>query len=580
MYQQNVEFIEARDDPDGTSWSGRFSLPFIEPTTHVSLEKQMSTCAPSASSRLHIRAWPRSFPARQLGMWLASLWLAAAPIAQALPAMPVHGEADVHSKGKVTIDGHGKLDYDAEAGLLPILDDTTGRLMASVFYVSYSTAPTTASPRPITFVWNGGPGSNSAQLHMGVGPKRLDTADRLPDWTPSQSERPLVNNADSWLGASDLVFVDPVGSGYSRAVDAKDLPILYSSHGDAEVFAEAIRVYLTRHDAWNRPLYLAGESYGVIRAMLVAEALERRATPVRGVVLISYNFDLGTPTPAYPEDALNLPQFTAAAHYHQRLDPALQALDENAAVAQAQAWTQQEYLPFFANPKAQTTEARSRILAGLARFTGLHEKDIDPAKLTVSTADFADRLLADSGLELGRYDLRMTAPRRAEGTAWLPWIDPSLTPMKGLMNGTSRVFNRYLHQQLGFESDLLYRGPFGNAFHPQPLLNDPKTGFPDDWTAVLWNFDGMAPTGTDAPLRKAMDRNPQLRVLTLRGRYDGWPCESSVESTRAAEPRYASRITNLCLQGGHMWYSERASRSEGRHAFEQFLATDPPSSAD
>lgn len=527
----------------------------------------MPTSMPSARSCCRADAWLRPFAAA------AALWLSG--IAGAAAAVPVHADVQLRSAGRVAVDGHGTLRYGAEAGLLPIHEDATGRLLASVFFVGYSVPAGAGAARPLTFLWNGGPGSNSAQLHMGVGPRRLDAAARLPDWTPAQSERPLVDNADSWLGASDLVFVDPVGTGYSRAAEARDLPTLYTSHGDAEVIAEAIRVYLTRHDAWDRPLYLAGESYGVTRAMLVAEVLERRGMPVRGVVLVSYNLELGTAPAAYPEDALNLPQFTAAAHYHRRLDPTLQALDEASAVARAQAWMQQDYLPFLSAPAAQTPEARRRILDGLVRFTGLRAQDIDAKQLTVSTADFADRLLADRGLELGRYDLRMTAPRRAKDAPWLPGIDPSLQPMAGLMNGTSRVFNRYLRQQLGFDSDLLYRGPFGNAVHPLPRSIDPKSGMPDDWMAQLWDFSQKIPDGAAAPLRKAMDQDPQLRVLTLRGRYDGWPCESSVETTRAAGPRYAARVTNLCLQGGHMWYSERASRAQGRHAFEHFLAASP-----
>jgi len=523
----------------------------------------MSTFLPSASLRHRASHRLRPFAG------VALLWALAAVAA----AQGVHDAAEARSAGRLAVAGHGALDYTAEAGLLPILEDATGRLMASVFYVGYSTAADAGAARPITFLWNGGPGSNAAQLRLGVGPKRLDTANSLPGWTPAQSERSLLDNADSWLGVSDLVFMDPVGSGYSRATDAKDLPLLYSPYGDAEVVAEAIRVYLTRHDAWGRPLYLAGESYGVTRAMLVAQALERRGTPVHGLVLISYSLDLGTPAPAYPEEVLNLPQFAAAAHYHRRLEADPQALDESAVVAQA--WTQQEYLPFLSSPAARTAKARQRILAGLAHFTGLDPGAIDADRLTVATADFADRLLADRGLELGRYDLRMSAPRRAAGTPWLPWNDASPAPMAGLTNGTSRVFNRYLRDQLGFRSDLLYRGPFGNAFHPQPLRSDPGSGLPDDRMAAMWDFSQKVPDGADAPLRRAMDLDPQLRVLTLRGRYDGWPCESSVETTRAASRGHAGQVTSLCQQGGHMWYSERASRVQGRRAFEQFLAADP-----
>lgn len=508
------------------------------------------------------------------GLLLAALCVPAAA------TVAVHDDVQLQASGTVATAQAGVVHYRSEAGLLPIRDDSTGRLMASVFYAGYSAGDAADAARPLTFLWNGGPGSNAAQLHLGVGPKRLDTADRLVDWRPGQNERPLVDNADTWLAASDLVFVDPVGTGFSRAVEADDLKLLYSPHGDAETIAEAIRVYLTRHDAWGRPLYLAGESYGVTRAMLVAEALERRGTPVRGLVLISYDLDLGTPHAAYPDDALNLAQFTAAAHYHQRLAPDLQALDEAGAVAAANAWSRQRYLPSLAAPSTLTAATRAQLLAGLVRYSGLRAQDIDATTLTIPTATFADRLLADRGLELGRYDLRMTQPARAAGTPWLPSHDPSLAPMAGLMNGTSRVFNRYLRSQLGFESDLLYRGPFGNAFHPQPRSTQPDSGLPDDWMAAMWDTRQTIPQGADAPLRRAMDLDPQLRVLSLRGRYDGWPCESTPASTAAAPARYAARVSSLCLSGGHMWYSERASRTQGRRAFEDFLAASSPSSTD
>lgn len=501
---------------------------------------------------------------------LAALALVAAPAAAQVPP---HGDTISVTKHSVTLSDGRKLAYTARAGLLPLYVNDTGERMASIFFISYSLdrAPG-AAPRPITFLWNGGPGSNAAQVHIvGFGPKRVTTGATYPQWGPD-TETPIIDHPDTWLDTSDLVFVDPIGTGFSRATSEKYRDILYSRRGDSEATAEMIRLYLTRFNAWDQPLFLAGESYGVTRAMLVSQALERRRTHLKGVVLISgVDFDVGGETPATLERALYVPHFTPAAWYHKRLPADLQAMSQAAATKEADGWARSVYAPALAKPEALTAAQRAAVFAGLKRYTGIDQPFVDQKTLVLSTAAFGDTLLADKGLELGRYDYRMTKPSRAKDQLWLTWIDPSLMPMMDLMEGTSRVFNDYVRKDLGFESDLLYRGPFGRAFHPEPLNINPQNGYADDWMSSMWDKLQKPETGKAAPLRSAMELNPKLLVMTMNGVYDGWPCEQPAEQTTRAEPFYKSRIANKCYDGGHMWYSDIATRKVAKRDFIDFV---------
>src|SRR5262245_16622220 len=188
----------------------------------------------------------------------------------------------VTTKHQVTIGGR-VLRYTARAGRLPILDNETGEVHGRMFFTAYTLdSALNQSPRPLTFLWNGGPGSSSSLVHLlGFGPRRLQ-----PDGTP-------VDNQGTWLDQTDLVFVDPVGTGYSRPAKPKYGPEFYQTRGDAESVAEFIRVYRNRFEAWEAPLFLAGESYGVTRAAGVAEVLQRRRIAVNGVILIGLALPLG-----------------------------------------------------------------------------------------------------------------------------------------------------------------------------------------------------------------------------------------------------------------------------------------------
>lgn len=505
---------------------------------------------------------------------IAALLSTATPSAAA-PTAP-HGDTIVTTQHSMMLDGR-KLNYTARAGLLPLYVNDTGERMGSIFFIAYSVDPPAgSSPRPITFLWNGGPGSNSAQVHVvGFGPKRMTTPDTYPQWPPN-TEGPLIDNPQTWLAASDLVFVDPPGTGFSRATNNTYRDVLYSNRGDAEAVAEMIRIYLNRFEGWNRPLFLAGESYGVTRAQLVADALEKRRTHLAGLVLISGGIEIKHSASEALQRALALPHLTATAWYHKRLPPDLQALSQEAAAKQAEAWARSVYAPALEAPKNLTPEGRAGILAGLSRFTGADPKVVAAKTLRIPTEQFADSLLADKGLELGRYDLRMTTRARGKGEPWLTWGDPSLTPMMDLMEGSSKVFNAYVRKDLGFESDLLYSGPFGRAFHPESLKFDAKSEGYADWMGAMWSQAPATMPDKPAALANAMTLNPALRVVTMSGMYDGGGCDEVAERTATADPALRDRIENRCYVGGHMWYSDLEARQRARKDFEDFVSKSLP----
>ena len=265
-----------------------------------------------------------------------------------------------------------------------------------------------------------------------------------------------------------------------------------------------IRLYRARYDAFDQPLFLAGESYGTTRAMEVAGDLARRRTPVAGVMLISGFFDVGQTTPRALNQALELSMFTAAAWYHKRLAADLQAMSQDAAVKEAVAWARKTYAPAIENPDAISRRDRATVLAGPpplapASIPRPHVEAKTPAVDRQGDLQRTARLLDDHDEELGRYDARMVVARRdLAGQSWLPTHDPSLAPMLDLMEGTSVPLIRYIRNTLGYHSDLLYRGPFGEAFHPSPMVTNPG-GLSDDWMTLMWNRAPRPPKAEGPP---------------------------------------------------------------------------------
>ena len=320
----------------------------------------------------------------------------------------------VATEHQVVVDGKS-LRYTARAGTLPIRSSETGEIHAQMFFTAYTVARRANEPvRPLTFLWNGGPGSSSSLVHLlGFGPRRLG-----PTGAP-------IDNQGTWLDVSDLVFVDPIGTGYSRPEKAEWGPEFYQTRGDAESVGEFIRMYRNRFEAWDAPVFLAGESFGVTRAAGVADVLERRGIPVSGAILIGLALPLGQLT-AEQRIALNVPTYTAAAFTHKKLPSNLQT-DLQAALRKAEAWAASRYAQALARRDSLSDAERSEVLAELAGFTGIDASAIDRKTLTIPMPQFSEQLLRDRNLIVGRYESRMTAPFDPEQQKMYdPTKDPSL----------------------------------------------------------------------------------------------------------------------------------------------------------
>jgi carboxypeptidase C (cathepsin A) len=476
-------------------------------------------------------------------------------------------DAGVEAGGIVTTThaiqlGGKALGYTARAGQLPIRHNETGETRGNIFFVAYSVpADPGRPPRPVMFAWNGGPGSNASLLHVtAMGPRRLTMGDVYPTADPAQMSA-LVDNEATWLDDADLVFVDPVGTGFSRPTSAEYGAEFYDTVGDIESLAEFIRVYRVRFQALEAPVFLAGESYGSRRAAAVAEVLERNGIHVAGLVLISGDLGIGSLS-APLATALSIPSYTATALYHGKLSREL-TRDHERTVRDAMRWARSDYAPALANVDGLGSTERAAILQQLARFTGLPESSLDREKLSIALPAFADRLLEKENRVLGRYDSRLSRPRKASEGQFDPREDASLSPLEGRISGNSPVMNRYLRDVLRYENDLLYVGPFGGAWPP-------PTTFRGDWMSVRWNRKNPGPT---EPLRTAMTMNPALTVLAAFGIYDlVIPPGPRAYVIEQLEPDVRRRITFTEYVGGHSFYLDAATRMQFKRDGAAFVA--------
>jgi carboxypeptidase C (cathepsin A) len=484
-----------------------------------------------------------------------------------LLAQPQPEEPIVVTHHQVTV-GAKTLPYTTRAGRLPIRDNDTGEVRGNMFFVTYTLDRAAGSSvRPLTFLWNGGPGSNAGLVHLlGFGPKRVTRATgSMPLLSPSGTA--LVDNQDTWFAFSDLVFVDPMGTGYSRPTKAEYASDFYQNRGDAEAVAEFIRVYRTHFDAFDAPLYIMGESYGVTRCALVADALERRHAGLAGVIMLSGGFPL-VQLEASQRSALALPTLTAAAHYNHKLPADLQNGDLLQAVHAAEAYAKGEYAVALAQLDALTDAQRDAVVGQLARFTGLPASRIDRAKLVVPMEQFSVELLADRNLMVGHYDSRLIGPRDPS-----PQYDPTTDPsLKDILDGVSVI--RYMRNELGYKSDIFYQGPFGGGY-PPPIK--PR----GDWMSVRWNFGsargrGGAAAGTAqrSPLeafQSAMKSDPKLRTMVVSGYYDLVSSYFAIEQAAGQlPPDLARRVTVKTYAGGHAIYTDDAVRHQFRIDGEKF----------
>lgn len=467
-----------------------------------------------------------------------------------LAKIPDAAQPPVRVTNSVTIAGE-TVKYVAETGMLPILK-ADGSAKASVFYIAYTRLDTTNRvARPVTFSFNGGPGSASLWLHLGaLGPRRVKTN---PDGTLPPPPFALVDNEYSLLNASDLVFIDPVATGFSRAAKDEKAEQFFGVDGDLDSVGEFIRLWTTRHERWLSPKFLCGESYGVFRAAGLADHLRARyGMYLNGVMLVSGVLDFATIYNVPGNDLpypLSLPAFTAAAHYHKKLPPDLQA-DLPKALAEARAFAGSEYTAALHQGAALSATDRQQIVVQLSRLTGLTSDVIRDNNLRIDEGVFRKQLLHSEGLILGAYDARLTG-RDGEAAALYPGFDPSAAAVMGPF---SAAMNSYVRSELKFEADLPYELIAG----VQP-----------------WNY-GTRNTYANASGRLAavMNYNPHMKVLVLGGRCD-LVCPFDVMrhslDHMALAPELRSNIRYAEFEAGHMMYINLPDLQKWQRETEAFV---------
>ena len=318
--------------------------------------------------------------------------------------------APVVTHHQISLDGK-TLKYTATAGRLPIKRGD-GKIEAEMFFVAYSVDGQDASKRPLTFAFNGGPGSATIWLHMGaLGPKHVAlTADGVLPAAPYRVE----DNPYTLLDKSDLVMVDAIGTGFSRAENMDASKKFWGVKGDIEAFSEFIRMYLSRYERWSSPLFLLGESYGTTRAAGISGHLSELGINFNGITLLSMvlNFQTLEDTKTNDEPYIYLiPSYTMIAGYHHKL-PSDLLQDMNKARQEAEQWAVGEYAQALAKGDAMTAAERDKVVTDMARYTGLTKEVIDQANLRIDVPKFTHYLLLDQKVRVGRLDGRYSGPVR------------------------------------------------------------------------------------------------------------------------------------------------------------------------
>jgi len=454
-----------------------------------------------------------------------------------------HEDAVVTTNHAITVDGT-ELAYTATAGRIVLKEDDDTK-KASFFYTAYTKdGVEDPATRPIVFAFNGGPGSSSVWLHLGVlGPRRVELDDEGNNVsTPGR----LVTNEHTLLTHADLVFIDPISTGFTRAIDKDEERSYHHFEKDIETVGDFIRRYLTRYERWASPKFLAGESYGTTRSAGLAGHLQSRyGLFLNGLILISsvlnfqtialdsktHTFHRGNDLPY----VVYLPSYTATAWFHGALDDDLQERPLEDLLAEVEEFAATDYLVALQRGSRIDGDVFDEVAARLARYTGLSEVFVRRSDLRIEKFHFMKELLRDRGVTVGRLDSRyLGVDRYAVGS--LLEHDPSLDVWMGPY---SAMLNDYVRRELGYESDLVYE-----------ILN------PKVWP---WNYENFQNAYADVSetLRDTMTRNPAMGVYIASGRFDLATPYFATEHTLAhlgLEPGLRDNIEVSYFDAGHMMY--------------------------
>jgi len=477
----------------------------------------------------------------------------ATPPGDSTPRVETAGEKEEkisQTSHTIRLDGRD-IKYTATAGTLPIRLDN-GQVAARMFFVAYTKDGEDAKTRPVSFLYNGGPGAATIWLHMGsFAPRRVQMADE--GFQPAPPYR-LVDNENSLIDTTDLVFVDAIDTGFSRVVSGVTNAQFHGVRGDLRAFGEFIDNYLKTYSRWPSPKYLIGESYGTIRSAGLAQELQNRhGVELNGIVLVSSLLTYQTLSPSPQNDvayAAHVETYTATAWYHKKL-PADLAGDLKKAVDESRTFAFGEYLTALAKGNRATAGERKATAQKLARLTGLSPEYVERANLRIDPGRFRKELLRDKRLVVGRLDGRFTAVER-DAAGENDEFDLSNSALQGPYTA---LFQDYVKNELKWDTDLHY--PTSGNVRP-------------------WNWDEFQNGYMDMtePLRSAMSHNPFLKILVNIGYYDMATVMGGAEYNFAHlgyDPTFTDRVSFTYYEAGHMIYIRPSEHKKLKNDIAKFI---------
>jgi carboxypeptidase C (cathepsin A) len=426
-----------------------------------------------------------------------------------------------------------------------VMKGEDGTPKATFFFTAYTKdGVPDISKRPLAFVYNGGPGSASCWTHMGLGPKLIVLTD---DGHGMPAPYAMADNEDSFLDAADLVFVDAISTGYSRPAPGQNTAQFYGVTEDAMWFADFIYQYLTRNERWTSPKFLIGESYGTTRSAMLASILQqRRQVHLNGIVLVSA-VAFGS-WGADNRAIQSLPTYATSAWFHKLLPDDLQKLGVDEVARQARQFAHGEYAAALEKGDELSADEYQRVVAGLARFTGLSPKYIEESNLRIRSQRWFKELLRDKRLTVGRLDARFTG-MDADAAGERPEYDPSEASYEGAYVA---LFHDYVRRELKWDTDLYYTV-----------------------TAMVYPWDQGMPGMPAEMLRSGMTQDGFMKVLVVCGYYDLATPFNGIEQTvshMSLEPSIRKNISFAYYASGHMVYIDKKAREKLHKDVTAFIA--------
>jgi carboxypeptidase C (cathepsin A) len=434
------------------------------------------------------------------------------------------------------------------------MKDEAGKLKANIFFTSYiKDEEEDKAQRPITFAFNGGPGAASVFLHLGaLGPKRILLKEEKEASPPPYR---LIENAYTWLDITDLVFIDPVGAGYSRAASSEDPKKFWGVKEDIQSVGAFIRLYLTTYNRWLSPKFIAGESYGTTRAAGLSSYLQNKlGINLNGLILISeaLNFQniVFTPGNDLPY-ILFLPTYATTAWYHHKLSPEFQSNFQKT-MDEAEEFALKEYLVALAKGDLLSEPERNRIVEKLVRYTSLSKTFIQKSNLRISRDDFAKELLRQEDLRIGVLDSRITGKYTPQGFIQ----DPSVFLVTGLLMAT---WNDYVRKELKYETDLPYE------------ILSMKANESWNWSS---STGGLGYVNVVDTLHQAMSENKYLKVLIASGYYDldtPYFASNYAANHLGLDSKLRGNLTLTFYEAGHQMYTHLPALKKLKTDVENFF---------